>query len=128
MLIFTTVFVMIYQNYIGHNVLLYPDRINLVMNAEYFYDSIFTALWVFVLFTFVKKVKIDRHEKLIEMAAQLTLGIYCIHPLYVKVFSRIFEVENVLAGIELWLLILSVSVFGIIILRKTTLGRYMTEI
>lgn len=67
-----------------------------VLHAEYFYDSLFTVVWVFALFAAVNKLDLKQKVKnLIAKIAPLTMGIYIVHPLLIRVYTHFFAVDSI---------------------------------
>ena len=63
----------------GKNVLHTPK-------AECFYDSVFTVLWLILLFSWVMKLPIsERARPAIATLSSLTLGVYILHPFVIQV-------------------------------------------
>lgn len=78
-----TAFVVVYQNIAGR-ILLHN------LYAEYFYDSIFTVLWVVVLFMWVMRLNLSVElSNVIKRLSPLTMGIYIIHPLVIRVAKHL---------------------------------------
>lgn len=73
----------VYQNIAGR-ILLHN------LYAEYFYDSIFTVLWVVVLFMWVMRLNLSVElSNVIKRLSPLTMGIYIIHPLVIRVAKHL---------------------------------------
>ena len=73
-LMIVTIVVNVYQSIIGKNIL------NTVY-AEFFYDSIVTIIWLFLLFTYILRIELsDKMKKICKKMSSLTLGVYIIHP------------------------------------------------
>lgn len=113
----TTVFILIYQNLMGRFVIM---DTSCVLQAEYFYDSIFTMVWVFLIFGCVKTVVLS--DKLMFWIAEispLTMGIYIIHPLIIRVCNHFFTVDTFL---------MSIVVFGVILCSSTIASWVISKI
>ncbi len=78
-LLAATAWIAVYQYWMGKNVLHTPK-------AECFYDSVFTVLWLILLFSWVMKLPIsERARPAITTLSSLTLGVYILHPFVIQV-------------------------------------------
>jgi surface polysaccharide O-acyltransferase-like enzyme len=96
-------FVVLYQNIVGrfllHN-----------LYAEYFYDSVFTILWVVVLFTWIMRLNLSlKLNNIIRRLSPLTMGIYIIHPLLIRIGAHFIKIDNILFSLIYFIAILLVS-------------------
>ncbi len=74
--------------------------------AEYFYDSLLHAAWVMMLFTLVMKQRLsEKAVRLIRHLAPLTMGVYILHPLLMKITSHFINIK----GIVYFIVILTAS-------------------
>jgi len=102
-----TVFILVYQNLMGRFVITETSG---VLHAEYFYDSVFTMVWVFLVFGRVKMAVLNEKQKnTVAKIAPLTMGIYIIHPLIIKACNHFFTVDTFLMSIILFGVILCSS-------------------
>ena len=116
LLIAATVFILIYQNLMGRFVITETSDI---LHAEYFYDSIFTMVWVFLIFHCVKTLTL--HEKIttwIAKIAPLTMGIYIVHPLIIKVCNHFLTVDTFLMSVALFCVVLCSSAIAAWVICK----------
>lgn len=98
-----TAFVVIYQNIAGrfllHN-----------LYAEYFYDSVFIVLWVVVLFKWIMRLNLSVElSNGIKRLSPLTMGIYIIHPLVIRVINHFMEIDSILLSLIYFVIVLLVS-------------------
>jgi surface polysaccharide O-acyltransferase-like enzyme len=98
-----TAFVVIYQNIVGrfllHN-----------LYAEYFYDSIFTVLWVVILFKWIMRLNLSAElSNVIKRLSPLTMGIYIIHPLVIRVAKHYIEIDSPLLSLVYFVAVLLAS-------------------
>ena len=108
-----TVFVVIFQYTAGRHLL--HNHF-----AEYFYDSPLMVVWVLLLFTFVLKlVCSDAVNQWMSHIAPLTMGIYIIHPLLIRMTSQFaFFQYNWLSSLLYFGIILFVSYLFALVLYK----------
>lgn len=122
LLIFATAFVVIYQNIVGrfllHN-----------LYAEYFYDSIFTVLWVVILFTWIMRLNpSSKFTNIIRRLSPLTMGIYIIHPLLIKIGAYFLEIDSILLSLLYFVVVLLVSGLLSAILSKIPLANKLIKL
>lgn len=102
-LVAVTAFVGVYQNIVGR-ILLHN------LYAEYFYDSIFTVLWVVTLFMWVMRLNLSVElSNVIKRLSPLTMGIYIIHPLVIRVAKHFIEIDSPLLSLVYFVAVLLVS-------------------
>ena len=114
--------VVLYQNisgrYLIHN-----------LYAEYFYDSIFTIVWLFLIFTFVMRLKFSgKCYGIIEKMVPLTMGIYIVHPLYMKIITRFIAIDKIWMSIVYFVVVLVVSGVTVFIGNKIVFTRKMFQL
>lgn len=121
-MIAVTVFVMVYQNIVGriwlHN-----------LCAEYFYDSIFTVLWLVVIFTWIMKQTLS--EKLniaIRHLSTLTMGVYIVHPLVIKIISHFLKVKSILASLAYFIAVLLTSTLLAMLISRILVIKKLIEL
>lgn len=98
-----TAFAVIYQNIAGrfllHN-----------LYAEYFYDSVFITLWVIILFCWIMRLNLSMElRNVIKRLSPLTMGIYIIHPLVIRVAEHFMEIDYPLLSLLYFVVVLLVS-------------------
>lgn len=82
-LAFSTAFVICYQYIVGKYVI-HIDY------AEFFYDSVFTIIWLVILFSRVLRIKISgKKAASITKICSLTMGVYIVHPIVISYLSKI---------------------------------------
>lgn len=102
-LVAVTVFVVIFQNIAGR-ILLHN------LYAEYFYDSIFIVLWVVTLFQWIMRLNLFvAVSNVIKRLSPLTMGIYIIHPLVIRVVKHFMEIDSPLLSLIYFVAVLLVS-------------------
>ncbi len=122
LLIAVTGMVVIYQNFMGRFVLhnLY---------AEYFYDDILTLAWVIVLFAFMMRLELRaRAVTVIKQIAPITMGVYIVHPLILKVTNFVFTIDTVAASIAFFVGILVISAVACTVMKRIPGVKRMIEI
>ena len=121
-LIAVTALVVIYQNFMGrfalHN-----------LYAEYFYDDILTLVWVIILFTFMMRLELkDGAVNLIKQFAPITMGVYIVHPLVLRVANSAFLIDAVVASLIFFVGILIISAVMCLVMKHVPVVRRMIEI
>ena len=97
--------------------------------AEYFYDSLIMIFWVFTLFTWIIRFNLsDRMIAVIKIISPLTMGIYIIHPIIIKVCIRFWVVDTVLLSLLYFIDVLLISAFIAWIIYKIPLVRWMIKL
>lgn len=112
LLAIASVFIVNYQYFIG----------KYVLNnwfAEYFYDSIFVIIWVFIFFTFMLRIQIpSRYKKLVTVLSGCTLGVYIIHPMVMTLVRHILFVDNFIIAVIYFVVVLMISFIIVYFLEK----------
>lgn len=82
-LVFSTVFVICYQFIVGKYVI-HTEC------AEFFYDSVFTIVWVVILFSRVLRINISKKaaDKITNICS-LTMGVYIVHPFVIHFIWKV---------------------------------------
>lgn len=88
--------------------------------AEYFYDSIFVIIWVFILFTYILRLHISaKWNKYISVFCPLTFGVYIVHPLVMSsIVEKLNSIPNYTAAIYSFIIVLITSFTGVWVLNK----------
>ena len=120
---FWSVFIMLYQLFMGYNVF------NNLVSCEFYYDSIFDMIWVLLLVTFFLRISIKNEAaiKLIKMTQPLTLGAYIIHPLVLTVIIRFFEINSLIEAICLFVVVTICTFTVTYIISKIPFGKYFIK-
>ena len=123
-----TVFILIYQNYVGTRTIISESGIRLY--AEYFYDSIFDMIWIFLLFTLVLRIKISSYiiKLMIMKTASLTLGIYITHPIIRKAVKEIVGDKSIASMLIYFISTLITATIITWLIYKTRLRKYLLKI
>ena len=121
-----TVLIVAYQNYVGSKIILEATG---VLHAEYFYDSLFEMIWIVLIVTLLLRINFSsRFTDCIFRLAPLTMGIYIMHPMVLKVTLAIIGNTSIFRSIVYWI----ATLFGAIIItwgiRKIPLGKYLVKI
>lgn len=58
----------------------------------------------------------------------MTLGIYCIHPICMRVFTKVITVDNIFIMMMNFLLVAFASTVGILILQRFKIGKNLINI
>ena len=116
-----TVYVMVYQNIVGRGLLhnLY---------AEYFYDDAFTVFWVLLLYTFLLRVPIPRLlHRILEIMSPLTLGIYIVHPLFLKAVRTYYPSASLKVALITYLAVFTASALSVLIMSRIPVIRKLVS-
>ncbi len=116
-----TVYVMVYQNIVGRGLLhnLY---------AEYFYDDAFTVFWVLLLYTFLLRVPIPRLlHRILEIMSPLTLGIYIVHPLFLKAVRTYYPSAGLKVALITYLAVFTASALSVLIMSRIPVIRKLVS-
>lgn len=114
--------VLLFQNYAGRNWLN-----NLF--AEYFYDDVLTIAWVYVLSMFVLRFPINAvWKRPISELADLTLGIYIVHPILLRFVSRFWIIQTTGASLVLFAVILICSAVIVWSMKRIPFVRMMVTL
>ena len=116
-----TVYVMVYQNIVGRGLLhnLY---------AEYFYDDAFTVFWVLLLYTFLLRVPIPRLlHRILEIMSPLTLGIYIVHPLFLKAVRTYYPSAGLKVALITYLAVFAASALTVLIMSRIPVIRKLVS-
>lgn len=91
-----------------------------LLYAEYFYDNIFTFLWILSLFLFIYRVKIVniRIANIIKLISINTMGIYIIHVTILNCIHKLYSFKNPIINILMIFIIFSISLIISIIINK----------
>lgn len=122
-----SLFNVFYQHFIGLKIL--SDGLSYI-NAEYFYDSFFEIVWIILLFSTIMRIKIKTtFFRYIKFITPLTLGIYIVHPLIIKVYKKISsQLQVTVPYILLWCIIFLVSLAIIKMIQKSPLNKLLLKI
>lgn len=126
MVLVLTVLVITYQNLIGRYII---KQVGHALLAEYFYDSILTIVWVIFLATFVLRFRFaGTCSKMIERINSLTMGVYIVHPIWMKIVKH-FMVPNTILKSLLYFMVVSLGAALIShFMNKTSLDKYFIKI
>lgn len=122
LLIVVTVWILIYQNlaarFLIHN-----------MRAEYFYDDMFTILWISLLFTWIMRLRIDGNTIcIIQELAPLTVGVYIVHPFIIRAINHFRTISTVPESIVFFLIVLVSALVMVWIMKKIPIVKMWVEL
>lgn len=99
------------------------------MNAEYFYDSAIEILWITLLFSFMLRLKLEPCIiKVIKIISPLTMGVYILHPIVLKITSSLFAKNSVLSCILLYVVTFGGALVGAFFIKVVRLDKYLMKI
>ncbi|WP_366925355.1 acyltransferase family protein [uncultured Clostridium sp.] len=97
--------------------------------VEYFYDALLFITWIIFLFTYILRFNIGyKSQQFISWFSKMTLGIYCIHPICMRVFTKVITVDNIFIMMMNFLLVAFASTVGILILQRFKIGKNLINI
>lgn len=97
--------------------------------AEYFYDELTVILWCVSIFVFISRIRIpSKYEKLIASASKLSLGVFIIHPLILKVSEVVLIAKTTPQAIALWGAVTVISVITSFVISKIPFVRKLIEL
>ena len=121
-LLLITLWIAIFQNIAGrywlHN-----------SYAEFFYDSPSMMIWVIMLFTWVLRLPLS--EKVIEIikkVAPLTLGIYILHPLIMRIIGSFIKIHSFGMSLMYFIAILLLSVIAAEVVSRIPIVKRLIEL
>jgi len=86
--------------------------------AEYFYDDVCVILWCAAIFVWIMGLKLpERCQSVIQRLAPLTLGVYIIHPLFIRYIGSKLEIRTTMVSL-VYFAGVTVVCFGIVFLIK----------
>lgn len=124
-----TIFVLIYQNLVGRFVI--HEGINglSVLHAEYFYDSILMACWIIIIFmTFIRLPLSGSTFGLVSSLEGLTMGIYIVHPIIVRIYQRIIHPDTLFMSLFFFAMVLFTSAVIVWLIHKSPWGKYLIHL
>lgn len=124
-----TVIVLIYQNLVGRSVIHEGINTSSVLHAEYFYDSIVMVCWIIIIFmTFIRLQLSDRTSRLVSSVEELTMGIYIVHPIIMRIYQRIIHPNTLFMSLFFFVMVLFTSAVIVWLINKSPLGKYMIHL
>ncbi|RBR34796.1 acyltransferase family protein [Enterococcus cecorum] len=126
-LIAVTILNIVHQLFVGLKV------INIVngryLNTEYFYDSAIEILWITLLFSFMLRLKLTPSIiKVIKVISPLTMGVYILHPIVLKITSSLFARNSVLSCILLYVVTFGGALARALFIKVVRLDKYLMKI
>lgn len=111
-LIIMTIIIVFYQYNIGHY--LYKN-----LYAEYFYDNIFTFIWILSLFNLVYRCNFKlKKETTIKVIIENIMGIYILHATVINIINRFYNFNVGYINIILTICVFTVSLLASFIINK----------
>ena len=121
-----TVLIIVYQDYVGCKRIL---ETNGVLHAEYFYDSLFEMIWIEMMFAFLLRINFSsRISDCVFKFASLTMGIYIIHPMILKMTLAVIGNTSIFRSISYWIATVAGSVVVTWFIKKLPFGRCLIKI
>ena len=121
-----TALILVYQNYVGSKIIL--EKFGR-LHAEYFYDSFFEMIWIVLMFTFLLRLEISGwFSNCIFKIASLTMGIYIIHPVVLKVTLVIIGNCTFFRSMLYWITTLVGAMIITWSINKLPFGKYLVKI
>ncbi len=115
----------VFQTIVGHHITMNGN----ILLAEYFYDSLFEIVWIYLMVTFILRINIpDKIQKNIINIARLTMGIYIIHFILRYGLIHFFTINSLCDAILYWLVVLAISAVVTLIIEKTFFKNFLTKI
>lgn len=97
--------------------------------AEHFYDELTVIIWCISIFILFLKINIpEKLCKVIIGFSKLSLGVFIIHPLILKVSETFFEIKTTPQAIALWGLITILSVITAFVISKIPYVKKLIEL
>ncbi len=116
---------MAYQNLMGRFII--SDGSG-VLHAEYFYDSLSMMLWVSVIFLFISTIRLnDKVCITISKISTLTMGIYILHPLVIRVYSHFIPVDTLPLSLIYFIVVLLATAVIVAIMKKIPFLKRLIE-
>lgn len=124
--VFVTVFVIVYQVYVGSNII---HEVRGTLHAEYFYDDFIEMVWITLIFTFLLRIDFKSYLLIqILRLAPLTMGIYIIHLIVSKVTFAIIGNDSIVRSIIYWIITTMGAVIITWIIKKIPFEKYLIQI
>lgn len=117
-----TILIVVYQNFMG-NTFLHNTY------AEYFYDSMLTIMWLVSIFNLGLRIELSHSVKsIIQYIAPLTMGIYIVHPLVMRIMQPFVEIETFGMSCLFFLVILMTSAFLVWLMKQIPFAKQLIEL
>ena len=108
----------IYQYLLGNFVL--KDA-----HAEYFYDDVLMIFWILCLFTFVMRLHLPEVVSVcVQRLSPLTMGVYIIHTLFIKLFAHFLPLNTFMNSIAVWFSTLVISFVAVYFISKIPVAKH----
>lgn len=120
-LILVTVWIVMFQN-VASRFLIHD------LHAEYFYDSIFTVIWLILIFTFSGRINLTTGRTgVIKKIAPLTMGIYIVHPIVLKLVGGI-DADTIMKSILFFSIVLATSTLIVYVIVKISVVNKLVKL
>lgn len=126
-----TVLIIVYQDYVGCKRILWGGILGTdgVLHAEYFYDSLFEMIWIGMMFSFLLRINFSGWvSDCVFKFASLTMGIYIIHPMILKMTLAVIGNTSIFRSILYWIVTVAGAVVVTWFIKKLPFGRYLVKI
>lgn len=121
-----TIIIIAFENYVGCKKIL---EITGALHAEYFYDSPCEMFWIALIFSFLLRIDFSGSvSKYITGLASLTMGIYIVHPLILRITVKIIGNTSIFRSIVYWLVTTLCAVVITWIIKKLPFGECLIKI
>ena len=121
-----TLIVIGYQMYVGSNWI--TENTNR-LHAEYFYDSLVEMIWIAISFSLLLRVNLSsKVRRIISAIVPLTMGIYIIHPLIIKVVVKLIGSDSTLIALASWIITFAFSVICTYIINQIKWCRFLIKV
>ena len=121
-----TILIVEFENYVGCKKIL---EMTGILHAEYFYDSAFEMLWIGLMLSFLLRINFSGwSSKCITELASLTMGVYIIHPMILKLTVKIIGNTSIFRSIVYWFVTTLCAAVITWSIKKLPFGRCLVSI
>lgn len=78
--------------------------------------------------TFIRLPLSDRTSRLVFSVEELTMGIYIVHPIMMRIYQRIIHRDTLFMSLLFFVMVLFTSVVIVWLINKSPLGKYMIHL
>lgn len=88
-------------------------------HAEYFYDDLFTVIWIGLLFSFIMRVSLpERMKNAVGKLSPLTMGVYIIHIPLLSAAAHFLPNHSIWLSLAEWLSVMLLSFIAVYVISK----------
>ena len=121
-----TILIIVFENYVGCKKIL---EMTGALHAEYFYDSLYEMLWIGLVFSFLLRINFSGSvSKYITGLASLTMGIYIIHPMILKITVKIIGNTSIFRSTAYWIVTTLCAAVITWVIKRLPFGKYLIKI